>query len=154
MLPCYGLAEATLAVTFVGLEEEMKIDRVCAEAMKRGEAKAPNGRGTIELVSCGRPFPGHQLRIVDESGSPVAERVVGQILLRGPSVTAGYWGHPEVTAEVFRDGWLHTGDLGYLADGELYVSGRKSPRGVGLEKIAENAKNAGNRPASRQPPDA
>jgi fatty-acyl-CoA synthase len=132
LLPCYGLAEATLAVTFVGLDEEMKIDRVCADSMKRGEARAPNGRGTIELVSSGRPFPGHRLRIVDEAGSPVAERVVGQILLRGPSVTAGYWGHPEETAEVFRDGWLHTGDLGYLADGELYVCGRKSPRGVGL----------------------
>jgi fatty-acyl-CoA synthase len=126
ILPCYGLAEATLAVTFVGLDETLATDRVDAESMKKGYAQPwrLNGATALELVSCGRPFPGHELRIADDHGRALPERVVGHVLLRGPSVTGGYFEAPEETAEVFKDGWLWTGDLGYLAGGELYVCGR------------------------------
>jgi fatty-acyl-CoA synthase len=124
MLPCYGLAEATLAVTFTGLDETLKTDVVCADGMKRGVAKAANGKGALEVVSCGRAFPGHELRIVDDEGRTLGERQVGNVLLRGPSVTKGYFEQPEATAEAFAGGWLKTGDLGYLAAGELYVCGR------------------------------
>jgi fatty-acyl-CoA synthase len=125
LLPCYGLAEATLAVTFVGMDETLRVDRVEAEAMKRGEARpAYNGTPSLEVVSCGRPFPGHELRIVDDEGNELGERAVGHVLLRGPSVTGGYFGDAEASAEVFKDGWLDTGDLGYLAAGELHVCGR------------------------------
>lgn len=124
VLPCYGLAEATLAVTFIDLNETMKTDRVCPIGMEEGKARAANGHGAVEVVSCGKPFPNHELRIVDDAGNPVPERTVGHVLLRGPSVTAGYFRQPEATAEVFKDGWLHTGDIGYLAKGELYVCGR------------------------------
>jgi fatty-acyl-CoA synthase len=134
ILPCYGLAEATLAVSFIRLNERMKIDRVDAEAMKRGRAQTvyndglrASGAGgalALSLVSCGRAFPGHELAIVDDDGKRLPDRMVGNVLLRGPSVTGGYFGQPEATAESFRDGWLHTGDLGYLVDGELYLCGR------------------------------
>lgn len=124
VLPCYGLAEATLAVTFIDLKEPMKTDRVCPVGMKSGQAKPANGHGSMEVVSCGKPFPKHELRIVDDAGSELPERSVGNVLLRGPSVTAGYFDQPEATEETFRDGWLHTGDIGYLAKGELYVCGR------------------------------
>ncbi len=125
LLPCYGMAEATLAISFYRHDAEMKVDRVSAEAMKRGQATpARPDEDSLELVSCGPAFPGHAIEIVDESGRRLPERGVGEIITRGPSVTAGYYGNPSLTAECYRDGWLHTGDLGYLAGGEVYVCGR------------------------------
>ena len=103
-LPSYGLAEHVLAATF-----------------------APRGRGLRTedaLVSCGSPLPGHSIRIVDDEGRPAPERCVGEILLAGPSVMLGYYGQESDTAEAIQDGWLHTGDLGYLSGGELFVCGR------------------------------
>jgi len=77
------------------------------------------------LVGCGRPFPGHALRVVDDVGRSVGERSVGEILVSGPSVMRGYVHGPDATAGVVPEGWLATGDLGYLADGELFVCGRR-----------------------------
>jgi fatty-acyl-CoA synthase len=77
-----------------------------------------------EHVSCGEPFPGHEVLVVDENFEPVPERHVGQILVVGPSVTPGYYREPEKTAKAFREFGLLTGDLGYMADGNLYVTGR------------------------------
>jgi fatty-acyl-CoA synthase len=78
----------------------------------------------VSLVSCGRPFPEHRIQIVDEDGRPLPELHVGEIVLAGPSVMLGYYREAELTAEAIRDGWLRTGDLGYLSDGELFVCGR------------------------------
>lgn len=124
-LPSYGMAEATLAITFHQLGTEMKVDRVDADAMKRGVAQ-PAGEGStvLELVSCGEGFPEHEVRVVDEEGNPLPERRVGQVVTRGPSITAGYFQNEAATAEAYRDGWLQTGDLGYFADGDLYICGR------------------------------
>jgi fatty-acyl-CoA synthase len=124
-LPCYGMAEHTLAVTFIDLAEEIKADRVDAGALAERRATPAAGDGpAVDVVCCGRTFPGHALCVVDEHDQPLPEREVGQIQLRGPSVMRGYWDDPERTAAVLKDGWLSTGDLGYLADGELYVCGR------------------------------
>ena len=76
------------------------------------------------VVSCGPALPGHQIRIVDENGRELPERAIGEITLAGPSVMRGYYGDEALTAQTVRDGWLHTGDLGYLAEGELFVCGR------------------------------
>jgi 1-acyl-sn-glycerol-3-phosphate acyltransferase len=75
-------------------------------------------------VSCGRPLPGHEVRIVDAEGREAGERVEGRIEFRGPSVTAGYFRKPALTRAVVHDGWMDSGDLGYRADGELFVTGR------------------------------
>jgi fatty-acyl-CoA synthase len=127
LLPCYGMAEATLAITFHDHGQPIVTDVVYTSALGLGRAiPAPRDTGlrTIELVGCGHRFPGHELRIVDESGRPLPERCVGEIVTRGPSITAGYYGQADATAAAYRDGWLQTGDLGYLADDQLYICGR------------------------------
>jgi fatty-acyl-CoA synthase len=124
ILPSYGMAEATLAITFSDLEGPLKSERVDLAAMRAGTAKPAGDAAALEIVSCGRPFPGHELRIAGPRGEPRAEREVGEVWLSGPSVTAGYFDDPESTEATFGGGWLKTGDLGYLADGELYICGR------------------------------
>jgi fatty-acyl-CoA synthase len=133
LLPAYGMAESTLAITFHPRDTPFITDKVSLADMQNGIAtpaadgggdSGVNDGGVMELVSCGIPFPEHELLIVDEQGQSLGERAVGEIWTRGPSVTLGYYGNPEATAESWTDGWLHTGDLGYIAGGNLYVCGR------------------------------
>ncbi|MEY4577494.1 MAG: hypothetical protein RL701_2197, partial [Pseudomonadota bacterium] len=129
LLPAYGMAEATLAITFHPRDTPFIVDHVSVAAMQQGEATPVESNGApdpnvLDVISCGLAFPEHELRIVDDEGRPLPERRVGQIVTRGPSVTHGYYENPAATAEGWRDGWLQTGDLGYLADGLLYVCGR------------------------------
>ncbi len=126
-LPCYGLAEGTLLVSGVAQRAGASTLALSPEALARMEVAPPTAEaGTVEVVSCGPAALATELRIAHpETGAPLAANEVGEILARGPSIAAGYWNRPEATAEGFRDGWLHTGDLGFLADGQLYVTGRK-----------------------------
>jgi fatty-acyl-CoA synthase len=136
-LPSYGMAEATLAISFMPLGEGLRTDDVDADALANGEARVsrePGGPDRQGIVDCGTPFPEHDLAIVDESGRRLGDRKVGQIVVRGPSVTRGYFQDAELTAQTLRpiaavddpaqEPWLHTGDLGYLVDGRLFVCGR------------------------------
>ncbi len=123
ILPSYGMAEATLAITFADVTARLRTDRVDVDSMRAGKAvRAP--QGGMELVSCGRPFPGHEIAIMSRDGNQLGEREVGEVWLKGPSVTAGYFGNPEATEETFGGGWLRTGDLAYRADGDLFICGR------------------------------
>jgi len=92
-------------------------------AMKHGRADKAGAGASMELVCCGKPFPGHEIRVMGPNGA-VGDRQVGEVWLRGPSVTAGYFGNPEATAESFSGGWLKTGDLGYTTADGLYLCGR------------------------------
>jgi len=126
-LPSYGLAEHVLAASVSVRQRAPRVDFVSADALSDSRLAAPahpDDDAGIRLVSCGRPLPGHALRIVAEDGSGAGEREVGEIALAGPSVMRGYYKDPESTAEVLRDGWLYTGDLGYVSEGELFVCGR------------------------------
>ncbi|MBI5548378.1 MAG: AMP-binding protein, partial [Deltaproteobacteria bacterium] len=133
LLPCYGMAEATLAMTFCGIGSGLRTDRIDADlyhssgrAQPPADAEAAQTPGkTLEFVSCGKPFPGHVLCVVGEDGNALPDRTMGEIVFAGGSVTAGYYEAPEATAEVFTPEGLRTGDLGYLVAGELYVTGRK-----------------------------
>ena len=131
-LPSYGMAEATLAITFVPHSTGVRSDVIEKKSLEAGDAKPADSiedDGSQELVNCGRPFPEHHVAIVDESGNRLGDRKVGHIITRGPSVSAGYFGEPELTAEAFKKGpdgetWLYTGDLGYTVDGEIFICGR------------------------------
>jgi fatty-acyl-CoA synthase len=125
-MPSYGLAESTLAVTLHSRGKPIRTERIDLDNLKRGKAQPVNGNDgrAVEVVSCGSPFPGHQLLICNEQGNALHERGVGEIVVRGPSVARGYFQNPDATAQAWKDGWFHTGDLGYLADGELFVCGR------------------------------
>jgi fatty-acyl-CoA synthase len=126
-LPSYGLAEHVVAATFPPRGRAPRVHQVSVDALTEHRVVQPaqDSNQSMALISCGSPLPGHQLRIVDAAGRPLPERRVGEIILAGPSVMAGYYRDDALTSETIRDGWLHTGDLGYLADGELFVCGRE-----------------------------
>ena len=123
----YGMAEHTLAVALGPRDRGLRVDVVHASelAAQRAVPCSPDAPTAVRIVGCGGPFPDHALRLVDDHGQPVGERVVGEILVSGPSVMRGYLSGSGSTEEDVRDGWFATGDLGYLADGELYVCGRR-----------------------------
>jgi 1-acyl-sn-glycerol-3-phosphate acyltransferase len=126
--PVYGLAEATLGVTFPPPGRGPRFDRIDRLAlMHEGRARPSRSDDPqpLRLVSNGSPLPDHDLRIVDDRGREVGERVEGRVEFRGPSSTAGYFDNPGANAKLFDGEWLRTGDLGYLADGELYLTGRE-----------------------------
>src|SRR5436190_6483440 len=125
-LPSYGLAEHVLAATFAPRERVPRVEELSADDLtgRRRAIPANGDKKSLSLVSCGRPLPGHKVQVVADDGAPVPERHVGEILLAGPSVMLGYYGQDALTAQTIRDGWLHTGDLGYLSEGELFVCGR------------------------------
>jgi fatty-acyl-CoA synthase len=131
LLPCYGMAEATLAISFARTKGQLAVDTVDAAALRDGTArpwradmKAEGDARPVEVVNCGLPLPGHEVRVVDAEGNVLPERSVGELCIRGPSVTKGYFGREEATREAFRGEWLHSGDLGYMVDGAVYVCGR------------------------------
>ena len=120
-LPCYGLAEATLIVSGGRLGQGIGTLGVSSAALARGVV-AP---GESTIVSCGPPALETEVFVVHpESGAGLAEGEVGEICVRGPGIAAGYWGMPEATERAF-DGGLRTGDLGFLANGEVWITGRK-----------------------------
>ncbi len=129
-LPSYGMAEATLAITFVPADSGVRSDTVEKAGLEQGAARPAEGEApTQDLVNCGHAFPEHEIAIVDEQGNRLADRQVGQIITRGPSVSPGYYLEPELSAEAFKAGpgghtWLYTGDLGYLVAGEVFICGR------------------------------
>jgi acyl-CoA synthetase (AMP-forming)/AMP-acid ligase II len=125
MLPVYGLAESTLAASFPPPGRGARVELVDGEVLRAtGRAERARPGAGRAVVSVGTALAGSELRVVDPEGRPVPERVEGEIVLRGPSVMSAYYGDPEATARSLRRGWLHTGDMGFLADGELFVTGR------------------------------
>jgi len=127
LAPVYGLAECGLGLTFPPLGRAPRIDRIDPAVLARSAKAHPlavDAAGAMSVVSCGRPLRAHQVRVVDALGGEAAERVEGRIEFRGPSATSGYLNNSEATAKLVRKGWLDTGDVGYIAEGELYVTSR------------------------------
>lgn len=127
-LPVYGMAEASVGLAFPPLGRPPRTDKILRERFQKdGEAVSAKSSdlNPLEFVSCGLALPEHEIRIVDESGAVLGERVEGHIEFRGPSCTSGYYRNLEMTASLFHEDWLVSGDLGYIADGELFITGRQ-----------------------------
>lgn len=127
--PVYGLAECSVGLAFPPLGRGPLIDCVDRETLVRSgraDPVKPGGRDARRYVACGQPLPGHEIRVVDAAGNELGDRREGRIEFRGPSATAGYLHNAEATRSLFHDDWLDTGDLGYMVDADLYVTGRVS----------------------------
>ena len=126
--PVYGLAECSLGLSTPVRGSAIRIDRVrraAFQASGRAEPTADDDPGALRFVSCGRALPNHELAVVAPDGAPAPERVQGRVRFRGPSATRGYYRNDEATRDLIgADGWLDSGDLGYLADGDLFLTGR------------------------------
>jgi fatty-acyl-CoA synthase len=131
LLPCYGMAEATLAISFIGLEEDLSTDVIDVDAYQQDRRAEPAHVDLVktgkaqEFVCCGKTFPKHEVGIFDDEGKRLADRRIGEIWVRGPSVAKGYYEDPEATQKTFGNGWLKTGDYGYLVNGNVFITGRK-----------------------------
>ncbi len=125
---CYAMAENTFAVTQGGIDSALRVDFVERDTLTtaRRAIPAPPDSATVQaFVSNGVPIPNTAVRIVDEDHHPLPERHVGEIVIKSDCMLSGYYARPDLTAAALRDGWYITGDMGYLADGELYITGRK-----------------------------
>ena len=128
MFAVYGLAEASLAVSFPrpgNALETLHFPRACLGVGARVTAVRPQAEGAAEFVKLGRPVPGTEVRISDESGLALGEQVLGRVQIRGDNVTRGYYRDETKTADcISSEGWLDTGDLGLMWEGQLIVTGR------------------------------
>jgi len=127
-VPCYGMAESSLAISFSPLREGVTVDWINADELAdnlRARPAAPGSGSATGFVRCGTPLPDHEIAICDEQGNVLPDLHVGRIKVRGPSVMSGYFELPEQTQQTLSpDGWLDTGDIGYLVDGSIVVTGR------------------------------
>jgi 1-acyl-sn-glycerol-3-phosphate acyltransferase len=127
LTPVYGLAESAAALTAAPPGRRPRVDFVDRRTLAgRGQARpiAADSPEAQAFVSCGAALIGHEVRILDPLGGEAVERQEGRLQFRGPSATCGYFNDPQKTAELFADGWLESGDLAYVADGEVFVTGR------------------------------
>lgn len=124
----YGMAEATLAISFVPLNTGIETDTIDLPALENdGIARAATDSSipTRTFVVCGKVLPGHELEVRNPEGHVLGDRQTGTIFVRGPSLMNGYFRKPADTAQVLdEDGWLNTGDLGYMLNGQIVVTGR------------------------------
>lgn len=125
-LPSYGMAETTLAISFVDADAPFRIDSIDRHALKTEARAVPaKGEAARSFVVCGKPMPDSVVEIRNDSGQPLGERRVGRIFVKSPSLMAGYYHNEDATsAAVGSDGFLDTGDMGYWLDGEIVITGR------------------------------
>ena len=127
--PSYGMAEATLAISFPELGAPVKVDEVDMRHYTRSGIAQPASAVTSPehkrgFVLCGKPLPGHAIEVRGDDDEAVGERVVGRIFIKGPSLTPGYFSDPDASAAMYNGEWLNTGDMGYFLDGQIVITGR------------------------------
>lgn len=123
----YGLAENVVAAALTPIDREPDVDWVSVRELQetgRAVPTSPKAAGARPVVSCGYPVAGTDLHIVDDQGKHLPDRQVGQVILCGDSMAQSYYLRPDLTAQAFRDGWLYTGDMGYMVEGQVYLCGR------------------------------
>ncbi len=124
--PSYGMAETTLALSFSPLGQGLRTERLSLDALEREMVARPAAPGekARDFAFCGLALPGHEIEVRDEDGKALPEGKVGRIYAAGPSLMREYFGAPEATAAALSNGWLDTGDLGYLREGQIIITGR------------------------------
>src|SRR5215470_561084 len=125
----YGMAEMVEGATTSATGDPPQvdwIDRIQLQADHRAVPAPAQQPGSVGIMSCGRPMPGTELRIVNDRGEILPERGVGEVQIRSEYMFSGYYRQPDLTARAFRDGWFCSGDVGYLASAELYITGRQT----------------------------
>ncbi|HEV8629963.1 MAG TPA: AMP-binding protein, partial [Thermoanaerobaculia bacterium] len=143
LMPVYGLAESSLALAFPPVGRGPRVDAVARQPLQRDGRALPvdddeagpqdEAADVLRLVSAGHAIPDHEVRIVDDAGRELPERHQGRLQFRGPSATSGYFRNAEATAQLLvaggeepsGGGWLDSGDLAYVADGEVFITGRR-----------------------------
>ena len=128
MMPVYGLAECSVGLAFPPLGRAPVIDRIDRDTFVNfGHAVSSDeaDERILKFVACGRPLPGHEVRIVDGNDREVPELHEGMLHFRGPSATAGYYANDEDTRSLFHGDWLDSGDMAYIRSGDIYITGRK-----------------------------
>ena len=123
-LPSYGLAEATLAVSIMPPGEGIVVELVEETALSGGAGAIGRPQRYRAVVNCGKPVKDMRIEIREEDGTPLPESAIGKVWCAGPSIMDGYFRDPEATAACMVDGWLDTGDMGYLSGGYIYIVGR------------------------------
>ena len=125
-LPCYGMADTTLAISFIDPDAPIRVDSIDRQALKHeGRAVPARGANARSFVVCGRPMDGSTVEIRDARGNVLGARAVGRIFVNTPSLMSGYYHNDEATASVIgQNGFLDTGDMGYWLDGEIVITGR------------------------------
>ncbi|MHA1598701.1 MAG: AMP-binding protein [Alphaproteobacteria bacterium] len=129
MFPVYGLAESSVGLAFPPTDRGPLIDHIDRTGLSKDDRAdaAVDGKAdteTVDFVACGQPLPGHEIRIVDTAGRELPERRQGRLQFRGPSTTGGYYHNPEQTEALFDGDWLDSGDLAYIAGGDVFITGR------------------------------
>jgi acyl-CoA synthetase (AMP-forming)/AMP-acid ligase II len=124
---CYAMAENVFAVTQGGIKSPVAVDEIDREAMQTAWRAEParEGRPSVNMPSAGLPIEGTEVKVVDEGGVEVGERVIAELALRSDCMLSEYYNRPDATSKAIRDGWYFTGDYGYMVGGEVYVCGRK-----------------------------
>ncbi|WP_213980608.1 fatty acyl-AMP ligase [Sphingomonas sp. dw_22] len=123
-LPSYGLAEATLAVSIMPPGEGIIVELVEETQLSGGVSRADRPQRFRAIVNCGVPARDMKIEIREEDGTPLPDKAIGKVWCKGPSVMVGYFRDQEATDACLVDGWLDTGDMGYMSDGYIYIVGR------------------------------
>ncbi len=127
MMPVYGLAESSVGLTFPPLDRGILIDNIKRDTFMRTGKALPSKEDDehpLNFVSSGMPLRGHQIRVVDNASNELPERQEGELQFKGPSSTSGYFRNANKSQKLFDGEWLNTGDLAYIANGELFITGR------------------------------
>ncbi|WP_313538160.1 fatty acyl-AMP ligase [Sphingomonas sp.] len=134
-MPSYGLAEATLAVSIMPPGEGIVVELVEETQLSGGTARADRPQRYRAVVNCGKPVRDMTIEVREEDGTPLPEKAIGKVWCKGPSVMVGYFRDEAATEACMVDGWLDTGDMGYMSDGYIYIVGRAK------DMIIVNGKN-------------
>lgn len=128
-LPCYGMAECSLAISFADVDQPLTITSIDGEELANNNRAVPFDQGCAHreanFIDCGRVLPDHDIEIRDQNDRSLPERAIGVIHVRGPSVMSHYFDNTEETENTLKNGWLNTGDIGFLINGRIHITGRE-----------------------------